>query len=326
MLENNNIIISIEKLKKYFVTRQGLVRAVDEVSFSIKKGETFGLIGESGSGKSTVAYTIIGMYKPTEGKILYYRGQDILDIGKRCTSRSSIVKKEIQIVFQDPSTSLNPKRSIKQILELPLKTHGLIKSSNDGVRQVEKLLMMVNLPLDYMYKYPRMIGGGERQLVAIARALATNPSFIVLDEPTSALDVSIQAKIINTLIQLREKLKLSCIFITHDLSLMRNLASRVAIMYLGKICEISLTDELYTNPLHPYTQMLFSSIPVISEEEEKFKPKKIKSVGEIPSPVNIPSGCSFHSRCPWGKKICTKEEPKMLEIKKGRFVKCHLYE
>lgn len=318
--------MSIEKLKKYFVTRQGLVRAVDGVSFSIKKGEMFGLIGESGSGKSTVAYTIIGMYKPTEGKILYYRNQDILDIGKRCTSRSNIVKKEIQIVFQDPSSSLNPKRSIKQILELPLKTHGLIKSSNDGVRQVEKLLMMVNLPLDYMYKYPGMIGGGERQLVAIARALATNPSFIVLDEPTSALDVSIQAKIINTLIQLQEKLKLSCIFITHDLSLMRNLASRVAIMYLGKICEISPIDELYTNPLHPYTQMLFSSIPVMSEEEEKLKPKKIKSVGEIPSPVNIPSGCSFHSRCPWKKKICTKEEPKMIEIKKGRFVKCHLYE
>ena len=326
MLENNNIIISIEKLKKYFVTHQGLVRAVDGVSFSIKKGETFGLIGESGSGKSTLAYIIIGMYKPTEGKILYHRGQDILDIGKRCTSRSNIVKKEIQIVFQDPSTSLNPTMSIKKILELPLKTHGLIKSSNDGVRQIEKLLMMVNLPLDYMYKYPRMIGGGERQLVAIARALATNPSFIVLDEPTSALDVSIQANIINTLTQLREKFKLSCIFISHDLSLMRNLASRVAIMYLGKICEISFTDELYTNPLHPYTQMLFSSISVISEEEEKLKPKKIKSVGEIPSPVNIPSGCSFYSRCPWGKKICTKEEPKMLEIKKGRFLKCHLYE
>lgn len=327
MLENNNnIIMSIEKLKKYFATRQGLVRAVDGVSFSIKKGEMFGLIGESGSGKSTVAYTIIGMYKPTEGKILYYRNQDILDISERCTSRSNIVKKEIQIVFQDPSSSLNPKMSIKQILELPLKTHGLIKGSNDGVRQVEKLLTMVNLPLDYMYKYPGMIGGGERQLVSIARALATNPSFIVLDEPTSALDVSIQAKIINTLIQLQEKLKLSCIFITHDLSLMRNLASRLAIMYLGKICEISPIAELYTNPLHPYTQMLLSSIPVISEEEEKLKPKKIQSVGEIPSPVNIPSGCSFHSRCPWKKKICTKEEPKMLEVKKGRFVKCNLYE
>jgi len=323
---NNNIIMSIEKLKKYFATRQGLVRAVDGVSFSIKKGEMFGLIGESGSGKSTVAYTIIGMYKPTEGKILYYRNQDILDISERCTSRSNIVKKEIQIVFQDPSSSLNPKMSIKQILELPLKTHGLIKGSNDGVRQVEKLLTMVNLPLDYMYKYPGMIGGGERQLVSIARALATNPSFIVLDEPTSALDVSIQAKIINTLIQLQEKLKLSCIFITHDLSLMRNLASRLAIMYLGKICEISPIAELYTNPLHPYTQMLLSSIPVISEEEEKLKPKKIQSVGEIPSPVNIPSGCSFHSRCPWKKKICTKEEPKMLEVKKGRFVKCNLYE
>ena len=326
MLENsNNIIISIEKLKKYFATRQGLVRAVDGVSFFIKKGETVGLIGESGSGKSTVAYTIIGMYKPTEGKIFFYRGQDILDIGKRCTSRSKIVKKEIQIVFQDPSTSLNPKRSIKQILEFPLKMHGLIKNSNDGARQVEKLLMMVNLPLDYMYKYPRMIGGGERQMVAIARALAVNPSFIILDEPTSALDVSIQARIINMLIRLRKKLKLSCLFITHDLSLMRNLASRVAIMYLGKICEIGPVAEFYTNPLHPYTQMLLSSVPVISEEEEKFKPQKIKSVGEMPSPVNIPSGCSFHLRCPWKKDICITEEPKMLEIEKEHFIKCHLY-
>jgi len=323
---SNNTIISIEKLKKHFITPQGVVRAIDGVSFSVKKGEIFGLVGESGSGKSTVAYTIAGIYKPTEGKILYYRGQDVLDISKSCKNRSKIVKKEIQIVFQDPGTSLNPKRNIKQILGLPLKVHGLVKNSKDEIREVKNLLTMTNLPIDYMYKYPSMLGGGEKQIVAIARALATSPSFIIWDEPTSALDVSIQAKIINMIIRAQEKYKLTGIFITHDLSLMRNLSSRVAIMYLGKIREIGPTKELYTNPLHPYTKMLFSSIPVVLEEEEKLKPQKVHSVGEIPSPVNIPSGCSFHSRCPWKKNICTKEEPKMLEVKKGYFVKCHLYE
>jgi len=319
-LANNNIL-TIKNLKKYFITQQGIVKAVNNINLSINEGETFGLVGESGSGKSTVAYTIVGLYEPTEGEITY-RNQDISNESKK---RSKELKKEIQIVFQDPSTSLNPARSIYQILELPLKVHGIVKNRKDQIEKVKELLKMVELPEDYIYKYPQMIGGGERQMVSIARALTTNPSLVLLDEPTSALDVSIQAKIINMLIKFQKDFNLSYFFITHDLSLMRNVASSVAIMYLGKICENAPTSEFFRNPLHPYTQMLLSSIPVLTDEEEKLKPKKIKSIGEIPSPVNIPPGCSFHSRCPKKMDICFKEDPVMVEVNKGHFVRCHLY-
>jgi peptide/nickel transport system ATP-binding protein len=317
----SNIILTIGQLKKHFVTRQGIVKAVDGISFFVEEGETFGLVGESGSGKSTVAYTVVGMYRPTEGKIIYRRE----DISRESKNRSRTMKKEIQIVFQDPGTSLNPTRSIKQILEMPLKVHNISKNHKDRIDKIKELLEMVQLPVDYMYKYPSMIGGGEKQMVAIARALATNPSFVLLDEPTSALDVSVQAKIINMLIQFQKKFKLSYLFITHDLSLMRNVASRIGIMYLGKICEIAPSSEFFKNPLHPYTQMLLSSIPVISDEEEALKPKKIMSTGEIPSPVNVPSGCSFHLRCPKKMDICFCEDPIMVEVSEGHTVRCHLY-
>jgi len=316
-----NTILTIEQFKKYFVTRQGIVKAVDGISFSVKEGEIFGLVGESGSGKSTVAYTVVGMYKPTEGKIIYREK----DIGQESKKRPKKLKKDIQIVFQDPGTSLNPRRTIRQILELPLKVHHFSKNGKKRVERVEKLLEMVQLPVGYMYKYPTMIGGGEKQMVGIARALATDPSFVILDEPTSALDVSVQAKIINMLIQFQKKFKLSYLFITHDLSLMRNVASRIAIMYLGKICEIAPASEFFENPLHPYTQMLLSSIPVISEEEEALKPKKVMSKGEIPSPVNVPPGCSFHLRCLKKMDICSKEDPTMREVSKEHTVRCHLY-
>lgn len=317
----NNCILKAERIKKYFYTPQGIVKAVDNISFTIQKGEILGLVGESGSGKSTVGYTIVGMYKPTEGKIIFQNE----DISKKVLNRSRLLKKEIQIVFQDPGSSLNPRRNIMQIIGLPLKVHGFAESRRDLYIQVEKLLKMVELPVSYMFKYPNTIGGGEKQMVGIARALATNPSLVVLDEPTSALDVSIQAKIINMLIRIQNELNLSYLFITHDLSLMRNIASRVVIMYLGKICEIAPTFQFFKNPLHPYTKMLLSSIPVISDEEEELKPKKIKSIGEIPSPVNIPTGCSFHLRCPWKKEICVQKDPEMLKIEKGHFVRCHLY-
>jgi len=319
-LANNNIL-TVKNLKKYFTTGQGIVKAVNGIDFSIKEGEIFGLVGESGSGKSTVAYTVVGLYKPTEGEITYFN-QDISNESKK---RSKELKKEIQIVFQDPGTSINPARSIYQIIELPLKVHGIVKNHKDRTEKVKEILKMVGLPEDYIYKYPQMIGGGERQMVSIARALTTNPSLVLLDEPTSALDVSIQAKIINMLIQLQKDFNLSYLFITHDLSLMRNVASSVAIMYLGKICENASTSEFFRNPLHPYTQMLLSSIPVLSEEEEKLKPKKVKSRGEIPSPVNIPPGCTFYSRCHERMDICSREDPVMVEINKGHFVRCHLY-
>jgi peptide/nickel transport system ATP-binding protein len=319
-------ILTVRDLKKYFtightgtVKREPItVKAVDGITFAVREGETFGLVGESGSGKSTVAYTTIGMYRPTEGEICF-RGQDLFP-GKK--KRPNSLKKEIQIVFQDPGSSLNPRQSIQQILQLPLRIH---RPKGNLREQVANLLEMVELPQDYMYKYPQVLSGGEKQMVAVARALATEPSFIILDEPTSALDVSIRGKIINLLIRLQREFHLSFLFITHDLSLMRNVASRVAIMYLGKICEIAEAAEFFRSPYHPYTQMLLSAIPVISEEEEKLKPEKIVSTGEIPSPVNIPTGCSFHLRCPMKMDICSRVDPVMVEVEPEHTVRCHLY-
>lgn len=327
MIESAEEILVLKELKKYFPVRGGLfkrkvgdIKAVDRVSFPIRRGEIFGLVGESGSGKSTLAYTLLGIYTPTSGKI-WFRGEEISKGNKRVPKA---IKKEMQIVFQDPGSSLNPRRSIKQTLELPLKVHNVCKNENI-LKKIAALLEMVELPSDYMYKYPYGLSGGQKQRVAIARALAVEPSFAILDEPTSALDVSVQGKIISLLLNLHEKLDLSYLFITHDLSLMRNVASRIAIMYLGKICEIAPTSEFFEVPLHPYTQMLLSSIPVISDEEEALKPEKIVSRGEVPSPVNVPPGCSFHPRCLKKMNICSIEDPVMVEVSKGHFVRCHLY-
>jgi peptide/nickel transport system ATP-binding protein len=315
-------ILRVEGLMKYFFTKLGTVRAVDNVSFSIRRGETFGLVGESGSGKTTVAHTLVGIYSPTGGKT-FFKDQSL---GDDYTHRSKILKKEIRIVFQDPGSSLNPRWSIKQILELPLRVHGTLPVK-DRMEKISDLLRMVELPpKEYMYKYPQTIGGGEKQMVAIARALATEPSFVALDEPTSALDVSIQAKIINLLMRLQHDFDLTYLFITHDLSLMRNMANRVAIMYLGKISEVAPTREFFQQPLHPYTRMLLSSIPVVSDQEESLKPKQIRSSGEIPSPVDIPPGCSFHLRCPRRMEICSRIDPVMKEQEKGHWVRCHLYQ
>lgn len=317
----SNVLV-INKLKKSFVTNHGIVKAVNKISLCVKENEIFGLVGESGSGKSTVAYTVVGMYRPTEGKIIY-RGKNI---GQESRKRPKELKKDIQIVFQNPGSSLNPRKNIRQILELPLKVHNVGMNSKNRVERIEELLEMVQLPPSYMYKYPSMLSGGEKQRVAIARALATSPSFVLLDEPTASLDVSVQAKIINMLIQFQKKFKLTYFFITHDLSLIRNVASRIAIMYLGKICEVAPTSEFLRKPLHPYTEMLLSCIPVISDEEEVLKPKKVTSKGEIPSPVNLPPGCSFHSRCPKKMDICSKKDPVMGEVSKGHDVRCHLYD
>lgn len=313
-------ILVVEDLKKHFKTSQGTVRAVDDVSFTVRTGETLGLVGESGSGKSTTGYVIMGIYPPTSGKI-YYKGTNLsMSVRKRPKS----LKKEIQIVFQDPGSSLNPRRTIQQILDEPLKVHGY-SNATDREKRIKELLKMVELPEEYMYRYPSDIGGGEKQMVAIARALSTNPSLIVLDEPTSALDVSVQSKIINMLLKFQKELGLTYLFITHNLSLMRNVASRVAIMYLGKISEFASTSDFFTNPLHPYTRMLISSIPVITREEENLKPKKADVKGEIPSPVDVPPGCSFNTRCSERMDICSREDPKMVEKDSGHFVRCHLF-
>ncbi len=315
-------IVTVEGLQKYFPTKAGTVRAVDTVSFSVRQGETLGLVGESGSGKTTVAHTLVGIYKPTSGRILF-RGQDIGVVSSRRPLR---LKRDIRIVFQDPGSSLNPCWSIKETLSLPLKVHRIHSNNTERLERIGELLRTVDLPPEeYLYKYPQAIGGGEKQMVAIARALASDPSFVILDEPTSALDVSVQAKIIDVLIRLQRQLELTYLFITHDLSLMRNMSDRVAIMYLGKISEIASTVEFFRKPLHPYTKMLLSSIPVVSEEEEALKPKKVESRGEIPSPVNIPTGCSFHLRCPEKREMCKQVDPAMVEVENGHLVRCHLF-
>lgn len=321
-------MLTVNSLTKHFVVgstgtikRQPItVKAVDGVSLNIHEGETVGLVGESGSGKSTIAYMVVGMYSPTSGEIRF-RGQDLFVNNKK---RPKNLRKAIQIVFQDPGSSLNTRRTIKEILELPLQIH---RPDVDPLKEIMQLLDMVELPIEYIHKYPQMLGGGEKQMVAIARALATEPELIILDEPTSALDVSIQGKIINLLLRLQKELNLTYLFITHDLSLMRNVASRVMIMYLGKICEVSDASEFYSNPQHPYTQMLLSSIPVVTDEEEALKPKKIISTGEIPSPVNVPIGCSFNTRCPRVMDICKNIPPEFVSYRNNEThkVSCHLF-
>lgn len=316
-------ILTVKGLKKYFPIHgkgnKGLfVKAIDGIDFYVREGETLGLVGESGSGKSTTAYNVIGMYESTDGE-MYFKGKDIT---KKADDRSLELKRDIQIVFQDPGTTLNPQKSVKSILSLPLKIHG-ISDNKDLNSKIIELLQRVELPAEYIHKSPSSLGGGERQMLAIARAIATNPSLVILDEPTSSLDVSVQAKIINMLLKLQKEFDLSYLFITHDMSLMRNLADRIAIMYLGKISEIAPTEVFFSKPAHPYTQMLLSAIPVVSEEEEKLKFAKVKSVGEIPSPVNVPKGCSFNTRCPYSKDICFVEDPEMKEIEKEHFVRCH---
>ncbi|MGI6091345.1 MAG: ABC transporter ATP-binding protein [Saccharofermentanales bacterium] len=313
-------ILEIAGLKKYFATniKGKHVRAIDGVDLDIYQGESLGLVGESGSGKSTVAYCIMGLHKASAGEI-NFKGIPVPPTVKK---RSRNIKKDLQIVFQDPSTSLNNKQNIRTILELPLKIHK-VTSSKKMESQCEALLKTVGLPDYYLNKYPTSLGGGERQLIAIARALATRPSLIVLDEPTSSLDVSIQAQIINRLKEIQRQKELSYLFITHDLSLMRNVSDRVAIMYLGKIMEIAPTKDFFENPRHPYTQMLLSAIPVTTEEEEAMKPKIIKSKGEIPSPVNIPVGCRFNTRCPFAEGLCFEREPDNKRVNDFHMVHCH---
>lgn len=315
-------LLTLNDLKMHFpVGNKKVVHAVDGVDLTINRGDVLGLVGESGSGKSTIAYTVMGMYRQTGGTIKF-RDNVITSATK---GRSKDFRRRAQIVFQDPGSSLNPYQDIRSILSLPLKVHHVV-NRKDIDDKILEILDMVELPHDFLYKFPNSIGGGERQLVSIARALCCNPEFIILDEPTSSLDVSIQAKIINMLMKLKKEQNLTYMFITHDLGVMRNVSNRVAIMYLGKLCEMAPTEEFYAKPLHPYTQMLLSAIPVISDEDEAIKPPKVESVGEVPSPVNIPAGCSFNTRCKYRCERCMKEDPKMTEISPGHIVRCHLFD
>ncbi|MEM2004775.1 MAG: ABC transporter ATP-binding protein [Zestosphaera sp.] len=314
-------LLVVRNLRKYFRTPRGLVRAVDEVTFTMDAGETLALVGESGSGKTTIAHIIMGFYTPTDGVVMY-KG---INIGIPIEKRPLRLKKEIQIVFQDPATSLNPKKTVKDILESAIRVHE--KSSRlERFRRILELMSYVGLAEEHLFKLPGELGGGEKQLIALARALAVDPAFIILDEPTSALDVSAQSKVLKTLSRIQRDRGVSYLLITHDLGVVRNISKRVIVMYLGKICEVANTDEFFRRPTHPYTQMLLSSIPVMTEEDERILPAKIESRGEIPSAINPPPGCRFHTRCPYVMDVCKKEEPPAFNVGDAKhLVNCWLH-
>lgn len=322
-------MLSVVGLKKYFPITTGILRrvigfvkAVDDVNFKVKRGEVFALVGESGSGKTTLAKTVTRIYTPTAGEILF-NGSDLSKLkGKKLKP----TRREIQMVFQDPNSSINPRRRVKDIIAAPLEIHK-VGGRLERIKRVAELLELVELsPEEFMYRYPQALSGGEKQRVGIARALALNPKFVVLDEPTSALDVSVQAKILELLERLQLGLHLTYLLITHNLGVVRNFSDRIGVMYLGKIFEMTTTDELFKNPLHPYTKALLSAIPVVTDEELKVIPEKISLEGEIPSPFNPPLGCRFHPRCPWKMHACMQsKETEMVEYARGHLVSCHLY-
>ena len=316
-------LIEIIGLSKAFPLRGGLfggirgdVKAVTDVSFSLAKGDVFGLAGESGSGKSTIARMIMGLTHPSAGAILL-DGLDLTGL-PLALARSTAV----QMVFQNPGSSLNPRRSIGQSIAVPLEARKIARA--DVERGVARLLDMVQLPADFSTRYPHELSGGQKQRIAIARALAVEPQLIILDEPTSALDVSVQAKIIELLNELRRSLGLTYIFISHDLSLMRNFASRVGVLYLGRLVEEGPTRKLFEAPAHPYTRSLLAAVPVISAEEEAIKPKAPIVEGEIPSPMNQPPGCAFHTRCPLAFGLCDQQNPEAYWLDGDHFARCHL--
>jgi len=323
-LPNGDPLLEIERLKKYFPVRKGLfqrtvghVQAVDDVSLSIERGETLGLVGESGCGKTTIGRTLLKLLEPTAGAIRF-DGRDITHVGGQ---QMRNLRRDMQIVFQDPYGSLNPRMTVRGIVEEGLYVHGVggRKDRGDKVRDV---LETVGLDPSYVDRYPHEFSGGQRQRICIARALALNPKFVVLDEPISALDVSIQSQIINLLNRLKEEFGLTYLFISHDLSVVEYLADRVAVMYLGEIVEIAGSEELYRNALHPYTKALLSSIPTLDPKQKK---ERIVLEGDVPSPINPPSGCRFHPRCPVAMEICRHINPKPIHVD-GHMVRCHAVE
>jgi peptide/nickel transport system ATP-binding protein len=323
---NGRGLVELEHVKVYFPIKSGLVldrhvgdvRAVDDVSLTIERGETLGLVGESGCGKSTVGRAIIRLYEPTAGKIRF-DGQDITNLGE---GELRPLRRRMQMVFQDPFSSLNPRHSIGRMVAEPLRVHGLA-SGKTAQRRVRELLEIVGLPADAATRYAHEFSGGQRQRIGIARALAVNPDFIVADEPVSALDVSIQAQIINLLENLQSEFDLTYLFIAHDLAVVRHISDRIAVMYLGTIVEVSPADELYDNPLHPYTISLLSAVPIPDPVVERQR-ESILLAGDLPSPANPPSACRFHTRCPYIQPTrCTEESPPLRELQPGHFVSCH---
>jgi len=315
-------LIEVENLVKYFPVKTGVfkrisgwVKAVDGVSFNIKKRETLGLVGESGCGKTTAGRCIIRLIEPTSGKVKY-NGEDLLSI---TSERLLELRKEMQIIFQDPFASLNPRMNVGRIIGEGLVIQKKYSKSEIQDRVID-LLKKVGLEVDLIKRYPHEFSGGQRQRIGIARALAVNAKFIVCDEPVSALDVSIQSQILNLLDELQDEFGLTYLFIAHDLSVVEHVSDRVAVMYLGKIVEIAYRDELYENPLHPYTQALLSAVPV---PDPRAKIKRVILKGDVPSPVNVPPGCNFHTRCMYRKDICSKEIPTLKDMGNEHIVACH---
>ena len=325
MTETKNILVQVRNLKKYFPIYRGAllqrkvgdIKAVDDVSFEIYVGETLGLVGETGCGKTTVGRTLLRLYEPTAGQILF----DGVDLVLLKESQIRKMRERMQMIFQDPYASLNPRMTVGSIIAAPLEVHGYAKGKAKRDR-VQQLLDMVGLNPDFVNRYPHEFSGGQRQRIGIARALAVNPDLVVCDEPISSLDVSIQAQVVNLLEELQDKLGLTYLFIAHDLSMVRHISDRMAVMYLGKIMELAGRDEIYLHPLHPYTQALMSAVPVPDPDVAQ-KRKRIILEGDIPNPANPPVGCNFNTRCPIAKEICYQVDPEYREIKEKHWVACH---
>ena len=324
-MDGKKILVQVRNLKKHFPIKSGIlfqrevaaVKAVDGVSFHIYEGETLGLVGESGCGKSTTGRTILQLYRPTSGSV-QFEGVELTELKGNELRR---MRRKMQMVFQDPYASLNPRMSVGRIVAEPLVVHN-IGTKKEREERVAELLELVGLNPYFVRRYPHEFSGGQRQRIGLARALALNPKFIVADEPISALDVSIQAQVVNLMQELQENLGLTYLFIAHDLSMVRHLCNRVAVMYLGKLVEVAESEELYTNPLHPYTQALLSAVPVPDPVVEETR-QRIILKGDVPSPINPPVGCNFNTRCPVSVDVCFKQEPELVEVLPEHWVACH---
>jgi oligopeptide transport system ATP-binding protein len=319
IVEVNNLVKHFPVLRGIVIQRQvGTVRAVDGISFFIDRGETLGLVGESGCGKTTAGRTLLGLYPPTDGRITI----DGHDLRKARGAEMMAIRREAQIIFQDPYASLNPRWTISAIISEPLRVHRLLPTESDRTERVRELLRLVGLSPSHLNRFPHEFSGGQRQRIGVARALASDPKFIVCDEPISALDVSIQAQVVNLLEDLQDQFGLTYLFIAHDLSMVRHICDRVAVMYLGIIVELAGRDELYENPLHPYTQALLTAVPIPNPKKDRARKRTVLQ-GEIPSPLNPPSGCRFHPRCPIAEARCSQEVPQWRQAVPGHWVACH---
>lgn len=318
--EKADVLLEVKHLKKYFrIDSKRTLKAVDDVSFTLRRGETLGIVGESGCGKTTCGRTLIGIYEPTDGEVLFC-GKDVR---KMNSSERKDYTRHVQMVFQDPYSSLDPRKTVHQILAEGMRAHKLVNSKEEEIRAVQDLLLQVGLNAEHASRYVHEFSGGQRQRIGIARALSVNPEFLICDEPISALDVSVQARIVNLLIELQKKRGLTSMFITHDLSMVKYISDRIGVMYLGQMMELSGADALYRKPLHPYTKALLSAIPIPDPDVED-KRSRIRLSGDVPSPVNPPAGCRFCGRCPYAEDICRTQAPVLSEYEPGHFVACHL--